>query len=277
MHRCFNVERSGRLRPWAESIRSARSLAAHVPFPSRGYRKSIRRSYPAGLCPEEKWVCLKREVSAQAWQPRVRPSIFRTCVTSGVALGSTLRDVAPNYLGDPNDLENSEDSRSAGGHGNQHVRLRCAQIDGIEAICPAPAANCCFEPWQASCSRFRFTISDISEVLKLPLHRNTCRKRQDASAFAEEVVPFALSLNPLLFSGRARCSVAADLSPKTRRSDSLPVRSCIVIRVFLVSGAVAFHSPHGSRNGNAHQCKNVSGGNPVPLRAASRRRSCRGH
>jgi hypothetical protein len=116
-----------------------------------------------------------------------------------VALGSTLRDVAPNYSGDPNDLENSEDSRSAGGHGNQHVRLRCAQIDGIEAICPAPAANCCFEPWQASCSRFRFTISDISEVLKLPLHRNTCRKRQDASAFAEEIVPFALSLNPCCF------------------------------------------------------------------------------
>jgi hypothetical protein len=42
------------------------------------------------------------------------------------------RDVAPNYLGDPNDLENSEDCRGAGGHGNQHVRLRSAQIDCIE-------------------------------------------------------------------------------------------------------------------------------------------------
>jgi hypothetical protein len=31
-------------------------------------------------------------------------------------------------LGDLNDLENSEDCRSAGGHGNQHVRLRSAQI-----------------------------------------------------------------------------------------------------------------------------------------------------
>ena len=31
-------------------------------------------------------------------------------------------------LGDPNDLENSEDRRGAGGHGNQHVRLRRAQI-----------------------------------------------------------------------------------------------------------------------------------------------------
>ena len=45
--------------------------------------------------------------------------------------------IAPDYLGDPNDLENSEDCRSAGGHGNQHVRLRCAQIDGTETICPA--------------------------------------------------------------------------------------------------------------------------------------------
>jgi hypothetical protein len=129
-----------------------------------------------------------------------------------VALGSTLRDVAPNYLGDLNDLENSEDSRSAGGHGNQHVRLRCAQIDGIEAICPAPAANYCFEPWQAS-SRFRFTISDISEVLKLPLHRNTCGKRQDASAFAEEVVPFALSLNQI------HCCFQAGQVQRCRRSE----------------------------------------------------------
>ena len=37
--------------------------------------------------------------------------------------------IAPDYLGDPNDLENSEDCRSAGGHGNQHVRLRGASID----------------------------------------------------------------------------------------------------------------------------------------------------
>jgi hypothetical protein len=49
------------------------------------------------------------------------------------------RDVAPTYLGDPNDLENSEDCRGAGGHGNQHVRLRSAQIDGIETVCPAAA------------------------------------------------------------------------------------------------------------------------------------------
>jgi hypothetical protein len=54
------------------------------------------------------------------------------------------------YLGETNGLESSEDCRSAGGHGNQHVRLRGAQIDRIEAICPAPEATSCFEPRQAS-------------------------------------------------------------------------------------------------------------------------------
>jgi hypothetical protein len=42
--------------------------------------------------------------------------------------GSTSRQTI--CLRDPNDLENSEGCRSAGGHGNQHVRLRIAQIDG---------------------------------------------------------------------------------------------------------------------------------------------------
>ena len=50
-------------------------------------------------------------------------------------------NVVPALLGrNPDELENSEDCGSAGGHGNQHVRLRSAQIDRIEAICPAPQA-----------------------------------------------------------------------------------------------------------------------------------------
>jgi hypothetical protein len=56
-------------------------------------------------------------------------------------------------LGETYGLENSEDCPSAGGHGNQHVRLRGAQIDRIEAICPAPEATSCFEPRQASMER----------------------------------------------------------------------------------------------------------------------------
>jgi hypothetical protein len=51
--------------------------------------------------------------------------------------GATSRLI---YLGETNGLESSEDCRSTGGHGNQHVRLRSAQIDRIEAICPAQQA-----------------------------------------------------------------------------------------------------------------------------------------
>ena len=40
-----------------------------------------------------------------------------------------------------NDLEDPENCRSAGRHGNQHVRLRSAQVDSIKAICPAPTAR----------------------------------------------------------------------------------------------------------------------------------------
>jgi hypothetical protein len=67
--------------------------------------------------------------------------------------GTTL---VPALLGrNPDELENSEDRRSAGGHGNQHVRLRIAQVDHIETFCPALAALCCFEPRQTSGAGFR--------------------------------------------------------------------------------------------------------------------------
>jgi hypothetical protein len=66
-----------------------------------------------------------------------------------------LRQTLGKCLGEPNDLENSEDRRSAGRHGNQHVRLRDAQVS--EAFCPALAINRC-EPWQALLSGFRFFL-----------------------------------------------------------------------------------------------------------------------
>jgi hypothetical protein len=61
----------------------------------------------------------------------VRPAL-------NLGYGATSRLI---YLGETNGLESSEDCRSTGGHGNQHVRLRSAQIDRIEAICPAPQAS----------------------------------------------------------------------------------------------------------------------------------------
>ena len=44
----------------------------------------------------------------------------------------TGTNVVPALLGrNPDELENSEDCGSAGGHGNQHVRLRSASIDAL--------------------------------------------------------------------------------------------------------------------------------------------------
>ena len=84
----------------------------------------------------------KREMSAATSRARVATSTFRACVAFGVVLGSMLvRASRRKCLGDPNDLEKSEDCGSVGGHGNQHVRLRRAQIDGIGTICPAAQAN----------------------------------------------------------------------------------------------------------------------------------------
>jgi hypothetical protein len=53
-------------------------------------------------------------------------------------------------MGGSNDLESSKDCRSAGGHGNQHVRLRGAQIGRIGTICPVRKAIFAFGPRQAS-------------------------------------------------------------------------------------------------------------------------------
>jgi len=104
----------------------------------------------AVLCPRAKSVCPREKYPSSDGGKRARRSMFRPCATSVVVIGSPWRDIAPNYLGDPNDLENSKDRRGAGGHGNQHVRLRRAQIDCIETICPALVAICCYEPWQTS-------------------------------------------------------------------------------------------------------------------------------
>ena len=59
-------------------------------------------------------------------------------------------NVVPALLGrNPDELENSEDCRSVGGHGNQHVRLRGASIDA-STVCPAPATACCRGPGKLS-------------------------------------------------------------------------------------------------------------------------------
>ena len=71
------------------------------------------------------------------------------CAASDVALGSTQGATSPdwNSLGEVNELENSEDRRSVGRHGNQHVRLRCAQVDTSKATLPG---SCGDAPYRAA-------------------------------------------------------------------------------------------------------------------------------
>jgi hypothetical protein len=78
------------------------------------------------------------------------------------------RTVVPNAWEAPNDLENSEDCRSAGGHGNQHVRLRCAQIVSIKSIRPAAKQR-------SAPGRFLFGLTRYNdgEVRKLPSYRGS--------------------------------------------------------------------------------------------------------
>jgi hypothetical protein len=64
-----------------------------------------------------------------------------TCVTAEVVLPSRPREHRASSMGDLNGLESSEDCRGAGGHGNQHVRLRSAQINRTGTICPAPSSD----------------------------------------------------------------------------------------------------------------------------------------
>jgi len=86
--------------------------------------------------------------------------------------GTTL---VPALLGrNPDELENSEDRRSAGGHGNQHVRLRGASIDA-STVCPAPATACCRGPGE---------LSDPKTASRLPKSLHGCSESK-ASIFAD--------------------------------------------------------------------------------------------
>jgi hypothetical protein len=99
-------------------------------------------------------------------------------------------NIAPKVLGDPNELENSEDCRSAGGHGNQYVRLRGPQIDSLRR-----SARLRQRSAASSRGRLRVRFMTSQNCCSTEAHRPKsrgrappvvamrCRERQRASGF----------------------------------------------------------------------------------------------
>jgi hypothetical protein len=103
-------------------------------------RRPGKPASAAGLCPREKWICPREKCRLHIRKTHARRSLphlhyFRAGPTFD--LGA---NIAPNCLGGWNGLEDTENCRSAGGHGNQHVRLRGAQVDRTKTVCPARSA-----------------------------------------------------------------------------------------------------------------------------------------
>ena len=103
-------------------------------------RRPVKPASAAGLCPREKWICPREKCRLHTRKTHARRSPFRTCTTSGPDLGSTWREHRAKLLGRMEWPEDSEDRGSAGGHGNQHVCLRGAQVDRTKTVCPARSA-----------------------------------------------------------------------------------------------------------------------------------------
>ena len=120
--------------------------------------------------------------------------------------GATSR---PNCLGGLNDLEDSEDCRSAGRHGNQHVCLRSAQIVCPETICPAlaaalllrAAADVPFSTSRHHCC-FKTSLREIDEVLSFLCIDRPVESVDAVRRFAEVALPFYLPLKSVVAAGR---------------------------------------------------------------------------
>jgi len=84
----------------------------------------------------------------------------------------TGTNVVPALLGrNPDELENSEDCGSAGGHGNQHVRLRGASID-------ASKRSARLRQQRVAAGRASCTIPGNSPLLASRARRGSCRRGQ---------------------------------------------------------------------------------------------------
>ena len=150
-------------------------------------RRSDRGALPVRTLSREKWLCPRekyRRIDVLWFNvPLLRIVRGAPRFSPGVSTRQTSWE-------DPNDLEDSEDCRSVGGHGNQHVRLRSAQIDCIETICRGSGGVCRFEPRQTSVSKF--PVRDVKDKPSRP-HRKI-------SEFINRSSPISVS--------RMRCSAA---------------------------------------------------------------------
>jgi hypothetical protein len=91
---------------------------------------------------------------------------FQACAVRDAALGFARRDVALNTWETPNGLESSEDRGSAGGHGNQHVRLRFAQVRHLTNL-PRLQWRTPLKPWQCSAAlRALSLFSSIKSIFR---------------------------------------------------------------------------------------------------------------
>jgi hypothetical protein len=121
----------------------------------------------------------------------------------------------------PNDLEDSEDRRSVGGHGNQHVRLRIAQVDRIETFCPALAALLL-----RAAAGVRARISSDSTLLQAitQLSNLLCVDWLIENIDADRPIAAAIQSPPeSIIIGRVRLAVAAGRNSRMTRSDSVAV------------------------------------------------------
>ena len=128
------------------------------------------------------WPCTASDVEVQPWARR-----------------------APdwNLLGEINELENSEDRRSVGRHGNQHVRLRITQVTSRRPAC----SDAPIEPRQASSS----LLQTIVAALTLP------SDRKSGSAFAGLLADRSWILNRSPPPGRYSIAAAAATGQRPER------------------------------------------------------------
>ena len=101
----------------------------------------------------QRWSCVA-SITEIAGDCKIATLLFaaKTCVTPVAALFSHRATARPKSKEVRNGLEGSKDCRSVGGHGNQHVRLRGAQVSLNGDDLPGSTAIFAFEPEQASCN-----------------------------------------------------------------------------------------------------------------------------